>query len=490
MTDDLRIPYTQQFTPEQTPLRQLLPILRQHEGARGALRTAIAAAFFKSTKTPEKIAGNTLISLGVYGILDGANLTDFGHTLVSFRDDAQAAREIARHILLEMDGVAVVETLREMKSAGVKIALGTTLPQELRKRGFKTSANSSDLSGMLGWLRAAGVLCEYDVNEGPYKAIVGTDVDVVGELKTLAPDHLYFLRSLIALGTDDFIDHSQVCSHAEGLYPGQVRYNRKELDRTLLRPLQQLGYVEVRRKEKSSPGARGGKAAEVRATAKLNKDLGDRILGALARAAGYADLREISGKSWAQVVAALEQHKDQDLRAKSLEHLAIKVCQTLDLDFMGWRATDEEITAGGEVDAMLHSSRLLYSRWQVQCKASPRISYEAIAKEVGASHVTLASVILIVSTGQASKSAKTYRDHIVRSTNLNIILLEGHHLKRIIANPAEIVAILNEQAHDALQIKGRPPGVSPPIEHREGQGQHGQNETATAPGRPVAKEPR
>jgi hypothetical protein len=127
---------------------------------------------------------------------------------------------------------------------------------------------------------------------------------------------------------------------------------------------------------------------------------------------------------------------------------------------MGWRETDEEITAGGEVDAMLHSSRLIYSRWQIQCKASPRISYEAIAKEVGASHVTLASVILIVSTGQASKSAKTYRDRIVRSTNLNIILLEGHHLKRIIGNPAQIVAILNDQAHDALQVKGRPPGIT------------------------------
>jgi hypothetical protein len=258
MSDTLRIPYTQQFTPEQTPLKQLLPILRQHQGDRRALKAAIAAAFFKNTKTPEKIAGNTLISLGVYGILGDAKLTTFGDTLVGLHDCAKATRELARRILLEMDGVAVVETLREMKSAGLKISLGTTLPQELRRRGFVVSSNSSDLSGMLGWLRSAGVLQEYDVNTTGYKAVLGTDVEVVGELKKLSSDQLHFLRALVALGAVDFIDHSMVCDHAEGLYPGQVRFNRKELDRTLLRPLQRLGYIEVRRREKSLPGARGG----------------------------------------------------------------------------------------------------------------------------------------------------------------------------------------------------------------------------------------
>ena len=109
------------------------------------------------------------------------------------------------------------------------------------------------------------------------------------------------------------------------------------------------------------------------------------MLAALAKAAGYADLREIASKSWAEVIAQLEQKKDQNLRARGLELLTIKICQTLDLDFMGWRETDEDITGGGEVDAMLHSSRLIYSRWQVQCKNTPSqsIGLEDVAKEVG-----------------------------------------------------------------------------------------------------------
>lgn len=61
------IPYTQQFSVKQTPLKALLPILRQHAGDRGKLKTAIASAFFKDKKTPEKIAGNTVIALKAHG---------------------------------------------------------------------------------------------------------------------------------------------------------------------------------------------------------------------------------------------------------------------------------------------------------------------------------------------------------------------------------------------------------------------------------------
>ena len=68
----------------------------------------------------------------------------------------------------------------------------------------------------------------------------------------------------------------------------------------------------------------------------------------------------------------------------------------LDLEFLDWRTTDREVAAGGEVDALLHAARLIYSRWQVQCKVGP-ITLEAVAKEVGMQSVTLANVVLVVS---------------------------------------------------------------------------------------------
>jgi site-specific DNA-methyltransferase (cytosine-N4-specific) len=457
----LRVPYTQQFAPDQTPLKKLMAVVRQHAGNRAQLKRSIAAAFFKGKATPETLAGNTVIALKTYGIVDAdGKLEPFGETLTKSNDEVELHRLIAQRILLDLDGIAIVETIREMQSAGQEVKL-STLPGELRKRGFQVTNNSSDLSGVFGWLRAAGVmnLSGYSVNDGKYTEVAGVTPDMTGELKKLSSDQLSFLRSLLALGVPDFTPYNEVCEHAESLYSGQVHFNWKEIDRTILKPLQTAGYIEVRKQAKSGPDSRGGKAHQVKPTKKLIADLGERVLSSLARAAGYADLREIASKSWGDVVADLEQKADQDKRAKALELLAIKICQTLDLEFMGWRERDEEMTAGGEVDAMLHSKRLIYSRWQVQCKASPTISFEAIAKEVGAAQVTLATVILVASTGTASKQAAAYRQKIIRSKNLHIIFIEGHHLKRIVENPVEIVRILNDQAAEALRIKGTPSGV-------------------------------
>ena len=59
----LRIPYSQQFSPEQTPLKRLMGVLRQNAGNGAKLRKAIAGAFFKTKASPEKLAGNTIVSL-------------------------------------------------------------------------------------------------------------------------------------------------------------------------------------------------------------------------------------------------------------------------------------------------------------------------------------------------------------------------------------------------------------------------------------------
>ena len=98
------------------------------------------------------MAGNTLISLKIYDIIDkDNNLTDFGLELISNRNNIDRVYELlSKHILVKMHGVEIIETLREMKQAGISIQL-STLPDELRKRGFLVKSNSSDLSGVFGW---------------------------------------------------------------------------------------------------------------------------------------------------------------------------------------------------------------------------------------------------------------------------------------------------------------------------------------------------
>lgn len=457
--DMQKVTYTQQFTPEQTPLKQLLPIIRQKVGDGKGLLDAIASAFFKTTASPSKLAANTLISLKAYGILKGTALTDFGNQLIELQgQDEEAHRLLAKHILLEQGGLGIMETLREMKQADITVNL-TTLPDEMRQRGFKVSRNSSDLSGVLGWLRKAKMLEDYSVNETEYASLIGIKTTVLDALKGLTLPQVALLRSMVSLNITDWCQYSAICKHAEELYPGEIHYNWKEILSSILKPLQQAGLIEIKKQTKQSketPEGRGGKAGEIRPTVKFESGVAEPILGALYRSAGFASVREIRGKSLAEIVNQIEHGADINVRGKALEWLAIRLCQMLDLTFMGWRETDVEITGGGEVDAMMHAARLIYSRWQVQCKVGP-ISMEAVAKEVGVSEVSLANVILIVGTKPATKSAITYRHKIITKSCLNIILLDGALLQQVIEDNTQLVDILRNQAQQALNIK---PSVS------------------------------
>ncbi|MFZ3059220.1 MAG: site-specific DNA-methyltransferase [Candidatus Methanoperedens sp.] len=455
--DVLKIPYTQQFSPSQTPLNELLALLKNCIGKDSELKKAIADSFFKDKVNPEKLAGNTIIALKNYGIITtDCNLTTFGKQLVDSYGDAEKIHELlAKHILFDMNGIALVETLKEMKNAGLKIDL-KSLPDELRKRGIQVSNNSSDLSGILNWLRESKLLDGYDINYPVYEQLMGTKVQTIEALKSLTPNQISFLRAMVALNITDWIPYNDVCKHAEALFPGEINFNWKEIPTGVLRPLQEQGFIEIRKKGKkddTTPEGRGGKPADVKPTSKFIEEVADPILNTLHGAAGFSDVRDIRSKSLEQIVSDVRHNKDPQKRGLALELLAIRLCQMLDLEFMNWRATDEEIAAGGEIDAMLHSARLIYSRWQVQCKASD-ITLEAVAKEVGMSQVTLSNVILIVGTGRATEGAVTYKNRIVASSNLNIIIIEGKHLDEIIKNNLSLIEILNSQASNAMKHKG------------------------------------
>jgi DNA modification methylase len=475
LLEKLRVPYTQQFAPEPTPLRKLLAIIRQNRGNAAKLKKAIASAFFKDSKSPDKMAGNTLISLKGHGIIGGdGDTTDFGNRLLALEDDATAHSELARHILTNMDGVPLVETLREMKRAGAKMSLGE-VTAALRQRGFDASDNSSDLSGVLNWLRAAGVLNDYDVNEQRYAELVGASVQTIEALKGLNAAQVSFLRAMVALGVKDWMPYNEVVEHAETLYSGEVSYNWKDIDRTILQPLTKADFIQVQKKPKSTEGARGGKTAEVRPTEKFQKEIAEPILAPMYKAAGFSKVREIASIAFADIVAQVAQKVDQDARAKALEILAVRICQLLDLDFMGLRETDENVVAGGEVDAFMHAARLVYSRWQIQCKASDKITYEALAKEVGVAEVSLANVILVVSTGKLTEGAATFRKRIIGKTMLNIAIIDGEALDAIAKNPAAIGPILRAQAEEAMQIKPTPKSL-----FRGGGGSGGSGDTEVA----------
>ena len=284
---------------------------------------------------------------------------------------------------------------------------------------------------------------------------------MVDAMKRLTREQIAFLRAIVALNISDWSPYNVICKHAESLYAGEVRYNWKEIVSDILTPLSEVGLIEVRKKAKQdseAPEGRGGKPADIRPTEKFEQQIADPILKALYRSAGFAEIRVIRAKSLAQIVETIETSKDHNERARALEWLAIRLCQMLDLDFMGWRETDVEIAGGGEVDALLHSARLIYSRWQLQCKVGP-VTAAAVAKEVGMNEVVLANVILVVGTQKATKGAEIFRRQIISKSSLNIIILDGPLLDKIIRDNSSLVEILRAQALDALRQKPKEMGL-------------------------------
>ena len=61
---------------------------------------------------------------------------------------------------------------------------------------MKPAVNSSDLSGLLNWLRAADVLKDYAVNRNRLAELIGVQVASLDALKTLTPELIAFLKAM------------------------------------------------------------------------------------------------------------------------------------------------------------------------------------------------------------------------------------------------------------------------------------------------------
>lgn len=144
--------------------------------------------------------------------------------------------------------------------------------------------------------------------------------------------------------------------------------------------------------------------------------------------------------------------EDTYLKGLALEAFAIKIMHIIGLDFIQTRLKGNK-TAGAEVDVLFDSSHLMYTRWQVQCKNTNRVSLDQVAKEVGLSHVLKTNAIVIMTTGSVSVSARDYATQIMKTMNLCIIMVEGCDVDAIIAEPTKILEIFNCESLNAKQIK-------------------------------------
>ena len=453
-TAERDLPFGPQFSPEQTPLPELLDILSRASGDYERLRAAIQSAFFLGgTATPynrAKKADNTTLALRDYGILqdDKATLTNFGARLVELR--AQPERlyfEFGRHILLNLNGLVFVRTVQDMISGGNEVSL-TTLPKALKARGVRVPATSTHISAIKGWLRLARVFEEgrasYAVNTDRLQELLGgLTSEELDALSDLSETQKAFLRALARFPASDWSRSNEVAGLAETLYG--VEFPWKSIASSVLDDCRNAGFLEY----KKTTGGRGAKPHLVRPTSKFAAEVLDPLLAKYQDPIG-SRLRELLRMPIASIVADLGSNS-RNTKGKALELLALHLMFSLDLEFVDWRKRSKE-TGGAEVDILVESARLTFSRWQIQCKNGKAV-LEDVAKEVGLAYHLNSNVVLVLSTKRVSSEALNFAESIMRKSNLQIVVLDQSLFRRIVSSPGEVAKVLIEHSKRTMEIK-------------------------------------
>jgi len=459
MAKKSEMPFGAQFSPNQVVLPTLLRIVRDHAGDRDGITLAIRDEFFAQHSESQrwKLADNTVLALRAYGLLDeeGSKPTDFATQLLALADDPDRLYEtFAGHILLNLRGHDFVETVIAMQSAGDRITLDS-LQRRLEQRGLHVPRGSVHLSSMRLWLAKAGLFDPsakggarlYSVDQERLQEITGVGLDEIANLTHLNYEQRSFLRALVRIAESDPQGASRVADLAAGLYSAE--YNYKDLPKTILRPLEETGYIVA---EKSTAG-RGAKPYLVYRTDKFRDEISDPILE-MAAAKAQLVPRELFERPLAGILADLKA-PDKHTKGQALELLAIYFTRLLDLEFKGWRTRSAE-TGGAEVDVIVEGARLIFSRWQIQAKNTRTVRLGDVAKEVGLSLTFIYSnVVMLITTGGFTKDAYEYADHVMRTCNLNIILLNGPEINKISQNPTKVISFLNRKAERVMQVKER-----------------------------------
>lgn len=450
------LPFGSEFSPSQIDLSQVLRFAKEFGGDWRNFEGAVYEKYFRSRpKTSEynkrKLANNCKLGMQAYGLIDDhAKLTKLGNELYELRDEADVLYiRLGRHILLNLHGMTLVQCVQDMQAANEVVDL-VKLREWLEQRGVHFPRGGRHPSSMRLWLQKAGVFRDgWRIDEQALSQVLGGDAREVEVLARFTPEQRVYLKTLMNLGHAGPFYSNEVEKLATATY-GQ-RFNEKNLAKSVLYPLQDAGYISLVRGTKQA--GRGAKPFQVQATPRLIKDLVEPLLAQLEKQT-LRDLRPFLRKPLLEIIDELKS-TNKHVRGLALEALAIKLMRLIDLDYIATRLRGTA-TGGAEVDVIFESSRLVFSRWQIQCKNTSRTSLDDVAKEIGLTHLLKSNVVVIVSTGQIGTEARKYATVIMKESNICIVLIDRNDIHAICSNPTSILEVLNREAKNAMKIKKLP----------------------------------
>lgn len=451
------LPFGSEFSPSQIVLPELLEIIEASNGDWKALEVAILKKYFSAhakgragedaSYNRGKLANNCKLGLIAYGIIErSGSFTEFGRHLYDIRkDEATLYRDLARHILLNLNGMLMVQCIQDMTSAGEEVNL-TTLREGLSARGVHYPPGGKHPSIMRLWLAKAGVFVgsRWQIDTIRLQEVLGASPDDFEILARFTPEQRAFLRALANTGVTSPQPANEIARLAATTYG--VRYPEKSLPKLVLNALVEAGYITA---EKTTTG-RGAKPFLVAPTEKLIKDVIGPLLDQL-KDQTDPKLLDLLKKPLAAVLTDL-QSDDRHTSGLALEALAFKLMRLLDMTYVATRLR-ASATGGAEVDLIFESARLVFSRWQVQCKNTSHVSLDDVAKEVGLTHFLKSTVIVIVSTGEIGPEARRYANKVMTDSNLCVVMVDGGDLSMIESRAAAIVDVFMREARHAMDLK-------------------------------------
>ena len=447
------LPFGSEFSPSQINLHELLDLIQAHEGDVKALQAAIQTRFFSShgggsADNQKKLAMNCRLGVKAYGLIDDkANLTNFGKELYALKNnEAVLYQTLARHILLHLKGMTLIQCIRDMTVAGEVVNL-TSLRSSLAERGIHYPPGGKHPSMMRLWLVKAGVFVgnrHWQIDDLRLASILGTGPDDFNVLSHFTNEQRAFLQALVNTNIDTPQPANEIAKLASATYG--VKFPEKSLPKLVLNALTEAGYIIATKTTKG----RGAKPFMVESTGKLVKEVIDPLLDQL-RDQVDPKLLDLLRKPLDQILVEIDS-MDRYIGGLALEALAFKLMRILDMKYVATRLR-AQVTGGAEVDLVFESARLIFSRWQVQCKNTDRVSLDDVAKEVGLTHFLKSNVIIIVSTGNIGSEARRYANKIMKDSNLCIVMIDKTDLNTIQINPTYIVDAFNREAHNAMSLK-------------------------------------
>lgn len=451
------LPFGSEFSPSQIVLPELLEIIEASGGDWHALEAAILERYFsghaegregeEASYNRGKLANNCKLGLIAYGVIErSGSFTEFGHHLYDIRKDEVALyRDLARHILLNLNGMVMVQCIQDMTSAGEEVNL-TTLREGLASRGTHYPSGGKHPSMMRLWLAKAGVFVgsRWQIDTIRLQEILGANPDDFEILARFTAEQRAFLRALANTGVTTPQPANEIARLAATTYG--VRFPEKSLPKLVLNSLIEAGYITA---EKTTTG-RGAKPFQVAPTEKLINDLIGPLLDQL-KDQTDPKLLDLLKRPLTTILAELNS-EDRYVAGLALEALAFKIMRLLDMTYVATRLR-ASATGGAEVDLIFQSARLVFSRWQVQCKNTSRVSLDDVAKEVGLTHFLKSNVIVMVSTGEIGPEARRYANKIMSDSNLCVVMVDRGDLALIDARASAIVDIFTREARHAMDLK-------------------------------------